>query len=130
MAKDSKPLGDSKPVRDLNATAKQAVEQTKEQALGALDTYFDVLKKTVSSYPSGETELGEKLKSHAERNLTVAQEFVKKLSQAKDFQQVVRIQTEFMQSQFSAFGEQAKSFGEAYTKSMAGGVKMPFKNMS
>jgi hypothetical protein len=130
MAKDAKPLADLNPFGDLNAAAKQSVAQTKEQALGALDTYFDFLKKTVASYPSGEIELGEKLKSHAERNIAAAHEFVKKLSQAKDFPEVLRIQTDFMQSQFNAFGEQAKSLGEAFSKAAAGGVKMPFKNMS
>jgi hypothetical protein len=40
-------------MEDLNAQAKQAVEETKEQALGAADTYFDFLNKTVASFPSG-----------------------------------------------------------------------------
>jgi hypothetical protein len=56
MAKDSKPL------QELNAQAKQAVEETKGQVLGAADTYFDFLNKTISSFPSGGTEFGEKLK--------------------------------------------------------------------
>jgi hypothetical protein len=53
-------------------------------------------------------------------------ELIKKLSQAKNFEEAFRIQTEFMQSQLHAFGEQIKSLGEAYTRE-AGGVKMPFK---
>ena len=58
-----------KPMEDLNAQAKQAVEETKEQALGAADTYFDFLNKTVASFPSGSTDFGEKLKSYAEKNM-------------------------------------------------------------
>ena len=45
MAKDAKPLKDLNPFGDLSAEAKQAVEQTKEQALGAADTHFDFLKR-------------------------------------------------------------------------------------
>jgi len=122
MAKDPTTL------EDLNAKAKQAVEQTTEQALGAVDNYFSFLQKTISSYPSGGTGLGEKLKSYAEQNIVAARDYVHKLSQAKDFQDVVRIQTEFMQTQMNSFGEQAKSLGEAYTKAAAGGIKMPFKS--
>jgi hypothetical protein len=48
---------------------KQAVEETKGQALGAADTYFDFLNKTISSFPSGGTEFGEKLKGFAEKNV-------------------------------------------------------------
>ncbi len=55
-------------------------------------------------------------------------ELVKRLSQAKDFEEALRIQTEFMQSQFHAFGEQAGSFGETYAKEAASGVKLPFKS--
>jgi len=39
------------------------------------------------------------------------------LGQAKDFQDALRIQAEFMQSQFTALSEQTKSLGEAYTRS-------------
>ena len=135
MAKDSKPL------EDLNAQAKraveetkqatdrmkQSVEETKEQALGAADTYFDFLNKAISSFPSGGTEFGEKLKSFAEKNVAATHQFIQQLSQAKDFQDVLRIQTEFMQTQMQAFAEQATSLAEAFTKMATSEVKMPFK---
>ena len=134
MAKDPKPL-------ELNAQArqavdetkqatdrmKQAVEETKGQALGAADTYFDFLNKTISSFPSGGTEFCEKLKSFAEKNVAATHQFIRQLSQAKDFQDVLRIQTEFMQTQMQAFAEQATSLAEAFTKTAASEVKMPFK---
>src|ERR1035438_1038781 len=107
MAKDAKPL------EDLKANAERALEQTMEQTRGAVDKYFHFLQKTISSYPSGGTDLGEKLKSYAEKNIAATHEFVLKLSQAKDFQDVVRIQTEFMQTQMNAFGEHTKNLGEA-----------------
>ena len=55
-------------------------------------------------------------------------ELVKRLSQAKDFEEALRIQTAFMHSQLNALGKQAASLGEAYTKEASGGVKMPFKS--
>jgi Phasin protein len=76
-------------------------------------------KKSVSYYPSGGTKLGEKLKDQATENITAVHEFVKRLGQAKDFEEALRIQTEFMQSQLNAFGKQATSLGEAYTKAAA-----------
>jgi len=121
MAKNPKPL------EDLNAQAMQAVDQTKEQVLTAVDNYFNFLQKTVSSYPSGGTELGEKLKTYAEKNIAATHEFIRKLSQAKDFPKILRIQTEFMQTQMNALGEQTKNLGGAYTKAAAGAVT-PFKS--
>ena len=114
---------DQNPAEELNAFA----QQTKDQALAATDTYFNFLKKTISAYPSGGTQFGDSLKSYAEKNIAAAHEYVQKLSQAKDFQDALRIQTEFMQSQFSAFGEQTKNLGEAYTRSAADAVNKPFK---
>jgi len=47
------------------------------------------------------------------------------LSQAKDFQDIIRIQTEFMQTQFSVLAEQTKSLTEAFTKASTSTVKPP-----
>jgi hypothetical protein len=112
-----------KPAQEQTPFAKQATEQ----AYGAMDSYFDYLKRSISSTPSGGTEFGEKLKAYAERNITATHEFMRQLSQARDFQDMVRIQTKFMQDQFKEFGEQTKGLGEAYTKAAAGAVKAPFK---
>jgi hypothetical protein len=108
MVRDTKP-----PLGDVKVDAQRAVEQTMEQARWAMDNYFNFVQKIISSYPSGGTELGEKLKSCAEKNITATREFMQKLSQARDFSDIMRIQTEFMQTQLESFGEQAKSIGEA-----------------
>ena len=50
---------------------------------------------------------GTELADYTEQNISAARDFV--LSQAKDFQDIIRIQTEFMQIQFSVFAEQTKS---------------------
>jgi hypothetical protein len=114
---------DQKPAEELSAIA----EQTKQQALAATDNYFNFLKKAISSYPSGGMGFGDNLKTYAEQNVAAVHEFVHKLSQAKDFQDVFRIQAEFMQSQFSALNEQTKNLGEAYTKSAANALSKPLR---
>ena len=93
-----------KPMDEMNAFARQMMQQT----LQAVDEYFDFVKKAISSSPSGGTELGEKVKSYAETNVAATHEFIKGLSQAKDFQEMMRIQTEFMQKQLQEFGEQTR----------------------
>ena len=91
-------------------------KQTMARAYSAMDYYFDHLKKTIASAPSGGTEFGEKVKACAEQNISATQEFVRELSYAKDIQDMLRIQMEFMRSQMEAFGEQAKDLSEAYIK--------------
>ena len=115
---------DQKPADQIEAFSKDAMEQARQ----AMDTYFDFLKKVVWSFPTGGTALGENLKDQSVQNITAVHELVKKLSQAKDFEEALRVQREFMQSQLKAFEEQMKSLGETYTKETASGVKMPFKS--
>ena len=101
----------------------EQIERTVEQMLGAVDNYFNFLQKTISSYPSGGTDLGEKLKSYAQQNIAATHEFVRKLSRAGDFYDIARIQTEFTQAQMSAFGEHAKNLGEASSKAVTDAMK-------
>ena len=106
---------------ELSATGKQ----TMQHAYSAMDYYFDHLKKTVASAASRGTEFGEKVKACAEQNISATQEFVRELSYAKDIQDILRIQMEFMRSQMEAFGEQAKDLGEAYIKAASGQTRQP-----
>ena len=106
---------------ELSAIGKQSMAR----AYSAIDYYFDHLKKTVASAPSGGTEFGEKVKACAEQNISATQEFVRDLSYAKDIQDMLRIQMEFMRSQLEAFGEQAKDLGEAYIKAASGQMRKP-----
>ena len=98
------------------------------QAYQLIDTYFDFLKKSVSSFPTGGTEIGKKLKDQSVQNVAAVHDLVKRLSQAKDFEEAFRIQTEFIQSQLQAFGEQMRSLGEVYSREAASEVKIPFKS--
>ncbi len=126
MAKDSKPLD------DMKENAARAIEQTMTQTRGAVDTYFDFVQKAMSSYPSGGNEFGETLKNYTEKNIAATHQFIQNLSQAKDLQDIFRIQTDFMQAQLSALAEQAKGLGEAFTKAATGAVTMmesPFKHV-
>jgi len=114
MGKETDPFG-------FNVATKQAFAQGVE----AMDNFFNGLNQTIASAPSGGTEFGEKLKEIATKNVTATHECMKQLSQAKDLQDMFRIQTEFIQAQLSAFGEQAQALGKAFTQSTAGEVKKP-----
>jgi len=90
--------------------AEKAFEQNVERAQGAMDTYFGFLQNVCGP------DLTEKMITYTEQNISASTDCMHKLSRAKDFQEVFRIQTEFMQRQMNSFAEQARSLGEAYTK--------------
>ena len=102
MAKDKGPFG------GLTTTAAQTAEQMTKQTQGAMENYFGWLQTTTSALPWSNTNLNRILLNHATQNVAATFAFVQKLSQAKNFQDVVKIQTEFMATQMNSFNEQAK----------------------
>jgi len=106
------------PFEALSETTAQAVEESMEKTRGAMDNYFSFLQNIW-----GSNELTEKMKTYTARNISASTDCMHKLSQAKDFQEAFRIQTEFMQTQLKSFAEQAKSLGEAYTKAATDATK-------
>ena len=103
--KDTDPFGFSEGTR-------VALEQTHK----AMDTYFDVLKESISAFPSGGTAIGDRWREESLLNINAFQELVKRLSAAGSFEEALRIQTAFMHSQLNRLGKQATSFGAASTK--------------
>jgi Phasin protein len=117
---------DRDPSESLAATATRTTEQVTKQTQDAMQNYLDWLQMTMSGLPWSYTNLNRILLSNATQNITATFAFMHKLSQAKNFQEVVKIQTEFMENQMNSFSEQAKILGETYTKAAEDAVKAPF----
>src|SRR5690349_4268771 len=111
------------PLESLAATAAQTAEQMTKQTQGAMENYFGWLQKSMSGFPWSNTNLNTILLQNATQNVTATVGFMHKLSQAKSFQEVVKIQTEFMEKQMNSFSEQAKVIGEIYTQAAQDATK-------
>jgi hypothetical protein len=80
----------------------ETAEQTIDLARGAMESYLDFFQKTMFASPWAQTDLNKKIQSYASKNLASTFEFAQKLTRAKDLQELVQIQTEFMQTQLKA----------------------------
>ena len=109
------------PLEAFVATAAQMRAQTQV----VMENYFGWLQTTMSTLPWSNTNLNRILLSNATQNVTAVFAFVQKLSRAKNFDEVVKIQTEFMEAQMKSFNEQAKILGEIYTKAARDAMKIP-----
>ena len=110
----------------LTGIAQQMTEQTKN----AMENYFSWLQKNMSALPWSNTNLNRVLLSNATQSVTATFVFVQKLNQAKNFQDVVKIQNEFMNAQLNSFNDQAKIIGEIYAKAATAVAKTPFTTSS
>jgi hypothetical protein len=106
--------------KDLGATAQQTVEQVR----GLEENYFSVLQKTMSGIP-WIVDLNRKVQDVAEEQLATGLKFAHSLSDARNFEDLVQIQTEFWQAELIAFSEQTKTLGKAYTKAVADAMNPP-----
>ena len=118
---------DKGPNEHSSAYAEQAARQTIDVVHGTLATYFGWLRKMQSASPWGDSPVNKALLTYVEQNIDAAFTFAQQLSQAKNVQDVTKIQTEFMQTQFNTFSEQMKDLGAAYTEIAKGVKKTPSK---
>jgi hypothetical protein len=106
-------------------TVNSAVKAAAERTHSALDDYLDFIKKAMSSFPIGNNELVDAIKANVEKNIAATKDYLEKLSNAKDMQDVAHIHSEYLKTQANAFRAQTKEFGEAITKSARNAFNFP-----
>ena len=104
------------PTQDMSAMMAQSIEQ----ARGAMQSYLQFFEKSMIATPWAGTALNQKIMKYAEQNIATAFGYAQKLTQARDLQEVARLQTEFFQTQLEALTEQAKDLSDTATKATAG----------
>ena len=70
-----------------------------------------------------DADINKKMQGYIEKNMAAANEFMQKLSEAKDVQSFWRVQTDFMQTQWKMLSEQMKDLSETATRSVTGAFK-------
>lgn len=86
--------------------------QIEERTNHAMENYSQWLQNAMSASAWGNTELNKKLLSYATENVTTAVRLVQKLSRAKNLEEVVKIQNEFISKQMVSFNEQTKAWSK------------------
>jgi phasin len=108
---------------DVPTQMRQFAEQSVEQAKKAVDGFMAAAQKTAAvmetqaaSAQSGARDVGSKAMAFAEQNIANSFEFAQKLVRAKDVQEVMALQAEFMKAQMQAMSSQAKELGSSASK--------------
>ena len=106
---------EQKSLDELNRLGKEMMEQAK----GSAEQYVAWMQKNTSGLPWGNTDLMLKMMAFAQQNIAASFRFVQEVSMARDFQDIFRIQSEFIKAQMDAFAKQAVDLTEASTKAVA-----------
>jgi hypothetical protein len=117
-------MAEEKPPSDK---VRGMMAQNIEQARGAMASYFRILEKQMSKLPLGETDQAKAFRSYVERNVAASFAFSDKLLHAQDFEDVVRLQAEFFQTQLRALTEESNDLGEEASKAASEVINIPIK---
>jgi phasin len=124
---------DGMPNFEIPTQMRQFAEQSVEQAKKAVDGFLAAAQKTASviegqanAAQSGAKTMTEKAMGFAEQNIANSFDFAQKLVRAKDPQEVMQLQAEFVKSQMQRLTEQAKELGEVAGKASAEAARPKF----
>lgn len=110
----------------MRTMAQSSVEQAKKafdefitaanKAVGKLDDSANAMQVTAA-------DLNKKALGFAEENIATSFDFASKMVKAKDLQEMMKLQADFMKAQMANLGTQARDFGDAATKAAADAAK-------
>jgi phasin len=105
-------------------------ERSVDQARKAFEGFVTVAQKTVGTVDgvannaqTGAKSVSSQMLGYAEQNVNAAFDLAHKLVQAKDPQEALAVQTEYLKAQLNSLQAQAKELGALIQKSAAGGSK-------
>lgn len=112
MAKD--PMSAFEIPADMRNMADRSVEQAKqafEGFLTAVQQAANQMQGQAAAAQAGAADMQRKAMSFAQQNIAASFDFAQKLARARDVQELMRLQTEFVQAQMLALADQAKELG-------------------
>jgi len=111
---------------EVPGQAREFMEKSIDQARNAFEAITGAAEKAVSSFesalPAPAKEVNSKIFAAAQANIEATFDFAKKLAQAKDPQEIMRLHADFAKAQTEAFQKQATEVGAAVQKAMSGAL--------
>ena len=102
-------------------------EQSVEQARKAFEGFAEAAQKAMTDMEgrahaarTSMLDVSGRAMSYAEKNMAASFEFAQSLVRAKDVEEVLRLQTDFVKRQMQALSEQAKELTEASAQAAKG----------
>jgi len=110
-------------IRDLAENNVKQAQQAFDEFMSATQQAVSTLETSASTVQSGTLDFNKKALNYAEENVATAFEFAKKALKAKDVQELMQLQNEFLRSQMAALGEQARDLSDSVTKTATEATK-------
>ena len=107
-------MSDPKLAMEVPPQVRDFAVKSVDQAERAISSFLESASKSVAMVPSPMNDVGQQALAVTEKNLKASFEHARKLMNAKDINEVMQLQTEFLRNQFGVATEQSKQ--------MSGGI--------
>jgi phasin len=96
------------PKIDVPQPVREFAQNSVDQAEKALASFMEAAGKSAAMVPTPMADVAKQALSITEANLRASLEHARKLLQAKDFNEVMQLHSEFLRNQYQAAAEQFK----------------------
>lgn len=108
---------------EIPTEMRKFAEQSMDQARKAFENFIGAAQQAVTDFEgrasvarSGAMDVGEKAMTFAQRNIANSFEFAQQLVRARDMQEVLKLQADYIKAQIETLNLQARELGEAAGK--------------
>lgn len=116
----------NQPKIEVPAELRDLAGKTIEQAEKAFQMFFDAAGKSISSMPGPASDMSKQALSLTELNMKTAFEHARNLVHATDLEDALKIQSDYLKSQFASAGEHMRNM----TTEMMSVAKKSMENKS
>jgi phasin len=112
--------------KDMRSMAEASVEQARrtfERFLEGAQTAAGTLEERGATVRAGAKDIGAKAIAYAEKNVQASLDYAQSLLHAKDLSEVMRLHSEFVQSQMRNLAEQANEMGQIVSRAAIDAAK-------
>jgi phasin len=112
--------------KDMRSMAEASVEQARktfDRFLEGAQTAAGTLEERGATVRAGAKDIGAKAIAYAEKNVQASLDYAQSLLHAKDLAEVMRLHSEFVQSQMRNLAEQASEMGQIVSRAAIDAAK-------
>ena len=106
-----------KAAMEVSEQVREFAEKSVNQAEKAFEAFISQANKSVEMVPHPAAKLSKTALSYTETNIKAVFDHARKLVHAKDYQEAMQLQADFLKQQYAAVTDQMKSFAAG-----AGGI--------
>ncbi len=123
-------MANDKTGLEIPEQMREFAERSVDQARKAFDDFINVTQQAVTNVEdstnavqSGASDVNRKALTYAEEHVDAAFKFAQQIVRAKDVEEVMKLQQDYMRGQMEALGEQAREISSAATSTMQEAAK-------